>query len=148
MKKSFCFFVFLFVCFLASAQEWYLISEPELKSIETYKEKSEHEKQSWLLQVQNLNQQVKKLKEQSTNLNQQVQDLNNQLQNQRQTNNLLEKSFNGLEKERFRQISLVQSELQLTKDKLNSYKSRFWIVLCIVISETIIFSFFIFRKFL
>jgi hypothetical protein len=51
---------------------WYLISEPELQSIERYKEKSETDRQSWLSQVNELRDLASRSQTESANLNRQL----------------------------------------------------------------------------
>jgi len=76
---------------------WYLISETELRSIEHYREKSEQEKQSWLLQARTL-------KQDSANLNA-------QLAQAREQNRRLEQSFNKSEADRLTQLSSKNGEI-------------------------------------
>jgi hypothetical protein len=83
---------------------WYLITEPELRSIEDYKRDSEAEKRNWLLQVQRLRARAGNLEAESVNLN-------DQLQNQRELNQKLTQSFNEYEQEQFRLMSLKDTRI-------------------------------------
>jgi len=104
-KKDLLFILLLFILFLClagalRAEEpgpWYLISEAELRSIEQYREKSEAEKQSWLLQA-------RELKQGSASLN-------SQLSAAREQNRKLEQSFNEYEADRLMQMSLKNGEI-------------------------------------
>jgi hypothetical protein len=110
---SFFLFVFLWLCLSTDAlraeepDNWYLISETELLSIEQYKTKSKQEKQNWLLQ--------------SHELKQDSASLNAQLAQARERNRKLEQSFNVLESEWLTQLSLKNGEIanlkQTTADK-------------------------------
>ena len=112
MKRFFLLFCFVFLfCLSAGAlraeeERWYLISETELQIIEKYKERSEREKQSWLLQAQ-------KLRQDSTNLNA-------QLAQAREQNRNLEKLFSEYEADRLIQLSLKNGEI----DKIKSEKEK------------------------
>jgi len=112
LKKKYCFilvaFLFLF-CLLdalrAEEQElWYLISGTELRSIEQYKEKSELEKRSWLLQAQ-------ELKRDSANSNA-------LLAQAREQNRKLEQSFNEYEADQLTRLSLKNGEIEGLKQQL------------------------------
>jgi hypothetical protein len=102
-------FIVLFICALLSGVEavlraeepWYLISETELRSIETYKAKSEAEKRNWLLQAQTL-------KAASENLNA-------QLAKAREQNLRLEQSYNESEAEWLMRLSLKNGEIAALK---------------------------------
>jgi hypothetical protein len=92
-----CLIIFLsalLFCFVSGAahpeEQWYLITEPELRSIEEYRKNSEAEKRNWLLQVQNLSRRAGILEAESRSLN-------SQLQNQRELNRKLTLSFNEYE---------------------------------------------------
>jgi hypothetical protein len=93
-------------CLLTAGQEgpWYLIREPELQAIETYRKNSEAEKQAWLLQVQSLKARLGSLETESASLN-------SQLANQRELNQKLTQSFNEYESERLVQLSLRDGEI-------------------------------------
>jgi uncharacterized protein YukE len=69
---------------------WYLISEPELRAIEKYREASEREKQIWLSLVRELRARAGSLEAAS-------ETLNRQLARAREDQMRLEQSFNGLE---------------------------------------------------
>jgi hypothetical protein len=83
---------------LQAQDQWFLIKESELRSIEAYREKSEREKQTWLLQVQNLRRRAESLQGESQNLN-------TQLQNQRGLNRRLTQSFSEYEADQSRLLS-------------------------------------------
>ena len=83
---------------------WYLISEPELRSIERYRKTSEAERQAWLVQVQELRAQADSLRRDSENLNA-------QLAGQRKLNRTLTESFNRYEQEGLQILSLKNGEI-------------------------------------
>jgi hypothetical protein len=91
---------------LQAEEQWYLITEPELRSIGEYKRNSEAEKQDWLLQVQKLSRRAGSLEAESASLNSQLQD-------QRELNQKLTLSFNEYEQEQFRLMS--QKDTQIVK---------------------------------
>jgi len=76
---------------------WFLVSETELRSIEVYKQTSEQEKQSWLLQVQSLQ------KESAS--------LNNQLASARELQRNSEQSWNEYEAEKLAELSMKNGEI-------------------------------------
>ncbi|MDR2607578.1 MAG: hypothetical protein LBC57_04230 [Treponema sp.] len=82
----------------------YLITEAELRSIEEYQAASEREKQSWLLQVQ-------ELKAKADSLHRDSGSLSNQLSEARKQNRNLEQSFNEYEAENLITISLKNGEI-------------------------------------
>jgi predicted RNase H-like nuclease (RuvC/YqgF family) len=108
------FFIYLFIGLLLASVagvlrgeepgQWYLISEAELQSIEEYRNKSETEKQTWLLQVQRLKAQADSLREESR-------ALNNQLSQARDRNRELQRSFKGYEAGQLSLISLKNGEI-------------------------------------
>jgi len=106
-RLFFILFVFVYLEVALQAEEpgpWYLISEAELRSIEQYREKSESEKQNWLLQAQ-------RLKQDSASLN-------SQLAQARERNRKLEQSFNESEAGRLMQLSLKNGEIAELKQAL------------------------------
>jgi hypothetical protein len=90
--------------------QWYLIPEAELRSIEEYRTKSETEKQTWLLQVQ-------ELKVQADSLRADSESLNSQLAQARELNRMLQKSFNGYEAESLMTISMKNGEIAGLKEE-------------------------------
>jgi TolA-binding protein len=113
---------------------WHLISEPELGSIEDYRNRSEAEKRDWLLQVQRLKAQANSLREES-------ESLNSQLSEQRELNRGLQKSFNEYEAGQLTRISLKNGEIAGLKQKLaertleaESYKGKAVLRLVIIIA--------------
>jgi len=122
--------LFLPACFLIAQQpveRWYLISETELSSIEQYKEKSEAEKRSWLLQVQ-------RSKQDSANLNA-------QLSQARELQRKSEQSYNESETEWLTRLSLKNGEIaglnrELAEQTLETerYKGIAWNRLIIIIA--------------
>jgi hypothetical protein len=82
---------------------WYLISEPELLSIENYKETSEREKESWLLLVQGLRQGSE--------------SLNAQLSQAREAQKKSQQLFEQSEAEKLIQLSLKNGEIANLKEK-------------------------------
>jgi hypothetical protein len=88
----------------AAYMPMYLITEGELLSIEEYREKSEAEKQSWLLQVSALRNRAERSEADSKLLN-------NQLSIVRELNRILEKSFNEYEAESSIAISMKNGEI-------------------------------------
>jgi 23S rRNA pseudoU1915 N3-methylase RlmH len=112
-KSLFLFFALYLPCAVrtAEAEQWYLIQEPELRSIEEYRKKSEQEKQTWLLQVSELKADSK--------------SLNDQLQNQRELNQKLTQSFNEYEQEQLTRLSLKNGEIAALKENLTGEKLKF-----------------------
>jgi hypothetical protein len=91
----------LFCCVWGVAhpgEQWYLITEGEVRSIEEYKKNSEAERQTWLLQVQGLRTRAESLEAESASLN-------GQLLGQREANRRLTQSFNEYEAEQSRLMS-------------------------------------------
>jgi hypothetical protein len=114
-ETKICFFISLFALLLFSAwgvlhgqeqEQWYLIKESELQSIEAYKRSSEAEKQSWLLQAQQLSAKARSLAEESASLSA-------QLRFQREANQKLAQSFNEYEDGQLR--LLLQKDTQILK---------------------------------
>jgi alpha-galactosidase/6-phospho-beta-glucosidase family protein len=89
--------LFISLDVLPAEETWYLISETELQSIEQYKETSEAEKRSWLLQVQRLRERAESSEARSQRLETESGSLNNQLLQAREQNRKLETSFNKYE---------------------------------------------------
>jgi hypothetical protein len=87
-----------------AGEQWYLITESELRSIEEYKRASEAEKQTWLLQVQALNTRAGNLEADSI-------ALNSQLQTQRELNQKLTLSFNEYEQDQFLLMSRKDTQI-------------------------------------
>ena len=108
------FFILLLVVLLSCvagvlrAQEqpdqWYLILESELQTIEAFKKNSEAEKQTWRSQAIELKAQANFLRRESKHLNA-------QLANQRNLNKTLTESFNRYEHERLQILSLKNGEI-------------------------------------
>jgi hypothetical protein len=117
---------------------WYLISEPELRNIEQYREQSEAEKRNWLLQVQ-------ELKRDSVNSNAQ---LSAAREAQRKSEQLYEQS----ETERLMQLSSKNGEIAYLKQNLSDqeietekYKgkslARLIIIIALAVSWIVFFAF-------
>jgi hypothetical protein len=114
-KENKEYFIILFVGLLLSCvvgvlqgeepDRWYLISERELQSIEAYKEKSEAERQSWLLQAIDLKTQAERLNARAANSRSESESLNQQLRQERERNLKLTQSFNEYETAASRTIS-------------------------------------------
>jgi hypothetical protein len=103
--------VVLLLCFSLAAlpsqeapRNWYLISEPELQSIEQYREKSEAERQIWLSQVNELKDLAGKSQTESANLNR-------QLSTAREAQKKLEKLFDKYAEGHLTTISLKNGEI-------------------------------------
>jgi citrate synthase len=94
-------------------ESWYLILESELRSIEQYKRTSEAEKRNWLLLA-------RELKAKADGLRLRSESLNAQLSRQRELNKTLSESFNELEKERLRALSLKNGEIAGLRQKVAS----------------------------
>ena len=125
-RKNIIFLVALLLCspwaVLQAQEQWYLITEPELRSIEEYKRNSEAEKQTWLLQVQALNTRAGSLEADSITLN-------SQLQNQRELNRKLTQLFDEYEAGQSALLSSKNGEIaglkeSLAGEKLKHQKSR------------------------
>ncbi|MDR0387247.1 MAG: hypothetical protein LBH57_04350 [Treponema sp.] len=93
------------------AGPWFLISETELRSIENYREQSEAEKRSWLLQA-------RELKAQANSLLTASETLNSQLARAREANRKLEQSYNESEAEWLTRLSLKNGEIAGLKQAL------------------------------
>jgi hypothetical protein len=85
-------------------EQWYLITEPDLLTIERYRENSEKEKANWLLQVQ-------KLSVTAGNLEAESASLNSQLQSQRELNRKLALSFNEYEQDQSLLLSRKNTQI-------------------------------------
>jgi len=147
LNKRFFLYLLLVLLFVSVAgalraeeqAPWYLISETELRSIEQYREKSEQEKQNWLLQA-------RALKGESANLNA-------QLAQAREQNRRLEQSFNKSEADRLMRLSLKNGEIaglkeEAAKEKLEKekYKGLAADRLIIIIAGTVMIGFLIALK--
>jgi hypothetical protein len=95
----------------AAYMPMYLISELELRSIETYLEQSDREKRTWLLQVHELKTQANRLQRDS-------ETLNSQLAVQREQNRMLQRSFNEYETGSLTAISLKNGEIAGLKQEV------------------------------
>jgi hypothetical protein len=93
------------------AEPIYLISEAELRSIEIYLESSEREKQTWLLQVQELRMRAGNSEAKSAQLEKDLQALNQGLSGQRELYRSLQRSFNEYEAESLTAISRKNGEI-------------------------------------
>jgi hypothetical protein len=109
------------------AEEWYLITELELQSIEHYREISEANKQTWRLQVQGL-------KSRAENLQRTSESLNRQLVAERETVKNLMLSYEGLEQERLTELALRDGEIVELKQAVAIYKRQVALGLVISIS--------------
>jgi hypothetical protein len=98
-------------------QPWYLISERELRSIETYKANSEREKANWLLRVSEL----KGLAGKSLNKSE---DLNRQLSTAREQNRTLQQLYEKSEAEKLALLSLKNGEIAELKESLGAERLR------------------------
>jgi hypothetical protein len=87
-----------------AGEQWYLITEPELRSIEEYKRNSEAEKRDWLLQVRQLSAKAGNLEAESA-------ILNSQLRFQREMNQKLAQLFNEYEQDQFRLMSRKDTQI-------------------------------------
>jgi hypothetical protein len=96
---------------MPAAESMYLISEAELQSIETYLEQSEREKQTWLLQVQELRMRAGNSEAKSVKLERDLQTLNQALSGQRELYRSLQRSFNEYEAESLTAISQKNGEI-------------------------------------
>jgi len=116
LKKVFLFLfiLFLFLFCLADAlraeeqEAWYLISEPELRSIEALLEKSETDRQNWESQARGL-------KSAAANLN-------GQLAEERRQYKALEQSFNKYEADQLKRLSLKNGEIANLKNNVATEK--------------------------
>jgi DNA repair ATPase RecN len=138
-----CVCLFLLALLLCSAwgvlhgqeqEQWYLIPETELQSIEAYRRSSEAEKQSWLSQARTLSARAASLAAESASLNR-------QLQSQRELNQKLTESFNGYETESLTTISMKNGEIAELKQEVadktletETYKGNAALLLAIIIS--------------
>jgi chromosome segregation ATPase len=125
---------------------WYLISETELRSIEEYKNKSEAEKQTWLLQVQ-------RLKAQAASLQRESETLNRQLSDQRGLNQGLRQSFNEYEAAQLTLLSMKNGEIAELKEQVaeqtliaEQYKGRYFRLLMAIIALGLLVLFWVAYK--
>jgi chromosome segregation ATPase len=104
--------------------QWYLITESELGSIETSRKNSEAERRNWLSQVSELKTQAERLNGRAENLRTESENSNQQLRQERELNRKLTQSFNEYEADQSRLISrkdtrIVQLETENEqKDKV------------------------------
>jgi hypothetical protein len=94
-------------------EAWYLISETELRSIETYLTKSEAGKRAWLLRVQ-------ELKARADSLRADSESLNGQLARAGELNRMLQKLFNEYEAESLTTISMKNGEIAGLKQEVTA----------------------------
>ena len=106
---------FLLLCSLAGAlraeEQWHLISEGELASIEQWLARSEREKASWLLQAAELRAQAERLAGRAESLQAESEGLNRQLREAREQSLRLEQSFNESEAGWLAQLSMRDGEI-------------------------------------
>jgi hypothetical protein len=95
----------------AEQQGWYLISEPELRSIEQYRERSEAEKQSWLSQANGLKAQAERLNARAANSLAELEALNQQLSEVREAQRKSEWLYEQSETEKLTLLSLKNGEI-------------------------------------
>lgn len=107
-------------------QQWYLIAEMELQSIEKYKNNREAERRTWLLQV--------------SDLQTQSETLNSQLEAQREANRRLTKSFSEYETAQLTLVSSQHGEIAKLKTEVETYKRKWilWMSISIVIAAVIV----------
>jgi hypothetical protein len=128
MCRGFFFFVLLVLLLpdVLPAQDteetWYLISEQELQSIEQYKETSEAEKQTWLLQVQNLRTKAENSEARSVKLEAESENLNRQLSTAREAQRKSEQLYEQSENEKLTLLSSKNGEIAGLKEKLAAEK--------------------------
>ena len=106
------------------AEDWYLITETELQGIEQYKAKSEAERQSWLLQVQNLRGKAENSEAKSARLEMESESLNTQLSQAKEQNRRLEKSFGEYEAALLALISSMNGEIEAWKQEASKQTLR------------------------
>jgi uncharacterized coiled-coil DUF342 family protein len=100
-----------------AGEQWYLITEPELRSIEEYRRNSEAERRNWLLQVSELRTRAEKLNGRAESLRAELSGLNGQLRIQRELNRNLTLSFNGYEAETLTRLSLKDGEITELRER-------------------------------
>jgi hypothetical protein len=122
IKNRGCFvllFVALWLCCVAGVvrgqEAWYLISEGELRSIETYRERSEAERRGWLSQASELTVLVGRLRSESGSLNA-------QLSTAREAQRRLERLYEQSEVEKLTLLSLKNGEIENLKGDLAAEK--------------------------
>lgn len=103
---------------------WYLISEQELRSIEQYREQSEAERQSWLLQARALRTKAENSEARSVRLEMESVNLNQQLSTARAQNKTLQQSYEQSETEKLTLLSLKNGEIAGLKQEAEHYKSK------------------------
>jgi hypothetical protein len=144
LKKVFLFIFFFFLLLFCLADalraeepdRWYLISETELRSIETLLEKSETDRRNWELQARGLKNEAA--------------TLNGLLSAERKQHRALETSFNEYEKDQLIKLSLKNGEIadlkkEVAKEKLETekYKGMATTRLVIIIAWAVITVLFI-----
>jgi chromosome segregation ATPase len=147
-KLYFIWFLLIWLCLSAPAvqgeEQYYLISETELRSIETSLGRLETDRQSW--------------ESQARGLRNEAGNLNNQLAGERRQYRILEQSFNRYETDQLTQISLKNGEIAELKQekaqetqKKEEYKGKYrtWMIISIALSAAwVIFIVFkIYQKF-
>jgi hypothetical protein len=98
---------FFFLCALSlavvslliaeQAEQWYLITESELRSIEEYKRNSEAERLSWQSQAGGLRMRAERLNGRAESLLEESENSNRQLREERELRQRLTQSFNEYE---------------------------------------------------
>jgi len=117
-KLKFLYPLLLLFCLgvaLRAEEQWYLISETELRSIEQYLEKSELEKLNWQSRAEKLRIRAESLETDSASLNR-------QLEQARETQRRLEQSFNEYEADRLTLVSSKNGEIAGLKEEIAAEK--------------------------
>jgi hypothetical protein len=91
--------------------QWYLITEPELRRIEDYRKNSEAERLNWLSQVSELRTQAGRLNGRAENLRTESENSNRQLRQERELNQRLTQSFNEYEAAQFQAMSRKDTQI-------------------------------------
>jgi hypothetical protein len=136
-ENKVCMFLFLLGLLLCSSwgalhgqeqEQWYLITESELRSIEDSRTNSAAEKQSWLSQAS-------ALKAKATNLAWKSALLNDQLRQEREKSRKLTQLFNEYEAAQSRVISLKDTQIAILETESEG-KDR--VIVRLIIAATVL----------
>ena len=117
---------------LQAEEQWFLISESEVRGIEKYKETSEQEKRDWLLQASELRVKAEKSEARSARLETESASFNSQLAQAREQNRKLEQFFSEFVDGQLALISSKNGEiagLKLEKAELKAESKKRLIII-------------------
>jgi chromosome segregation ATPase len=123
------FFVLLLPAVLGAEQ--YLITETQLRSIETLLEKSEQDRQSWQQQARGLKNEAAALNSEAAELRSESASLNSQLQTERERYRTLQQSFSRLEASRMKEKNRTAAKIAQL-EAMNKLKNKLLIALFLI----------------